>query len=243
MDINKYRIYIRDVDLSDDDLSLIMQDVINDISISTEVFKKLFSFNIDSDTYIYNIEALFDINEATRQNISDIQIQGLDHDELLGFLKDPNEINQSVNITKTDNQYYDSYYHTQDILVQLDKNKDNSSFVSIFNRFTDIGNGKYKLNTKVESNRNVLCIVSIIPDINNIDDKIEMLIKPAIIEGIRYFSGASNSAANEQVRYNNWLRYQKAKLAFLNKFPVSISEQRISSKFERSRYNMIGDVL
>ena len=254
MDINNYRFYVKDLGITDDDLSLVLQDVINDIATSTNIFKSVFSFTLEKDTYVYNIKSLFDLDERIREKPASITIDPYSEDDLVRYLNEPSTLGVNTTETYEDNVYYNQYLSCDDIMKLIPKrtkySKDSDSIISIFDYFTQIDNTSFKINidvnkyiedAKYDSNGNsinpnaqteipVLCPVTIIPNINNISSELENIIKVAVIEGLKYFISPMN-AANEQFRYNNWLRYHKAMVALMSRYPTNIGQQRKKDNF------------
>jgi len=253
MDINKYKVYIKDINISDDDFSIIVQDVVNEVARTTNIFKEVFAFTLEKDTYEYDLKSIFNLIERTRKNIDNITINGYTEDQLVSFLSDPENMDIDTTETYSYNQYYNQLLHINDLLTLVpDESKDSNKLVSIFNEFTQIGMFNFKVNFDINKyikgiclqhdeqckndprpeNISVLCMSTIIPNINNITDEIENIIKSTIIEGIRYYTTPSNSNGFEQTRYNNWGRYHKAMLALLSEYPNMIGDVKVKNKFD-----------
>jgi len=254
MDINNYRFYVKDLGISDTDLSLVLQDVINDIATSTNIFKQVFAFVMTKDTYTYDIKALFDLDERVRDRPSSVTIDDYTKDDLINYLGEPGSLGVTITETTENNKYYNQYLSCDDIVKLIPKRtkdrKDSDSIISIFDYFTQIDSTTFKINVDInkyiedklyddQGNRTnpdaqteipVLALLTIIPDINNIDNELEKIIKVPIIEGLKYFISPMN-ANNEQFRYNNWLRYHKAMVALMSRYPTNIGHQRKKNNF------------
>jgi len=253
MDVSKYQLYTRDINLSLDDLSLVIQDVVNEIARTTNIFKEVFVFTLEKDTYEYDIQSIFNLIERTRRKLVSVTINDYTDDQLKTFLSSPEDLNVDTTKTYDDNQYYNQLIDVNDFLTLVpDESIDSNKLVSIFNEFTQIGRFVYKVNFDINKyvkgtcsqddikckndqrpeNISVLCMVTIIPNINNITDEIEAIIKPVIIEGIKYYVTPGNSNNFEQTRYNNWGRYHKAMLTLLSEYPNMVGEVRVKNKWD-----------
>jgi len=237
MDISKYRVYVRDIGLTDDDLYLIIQDVINEIASTTNIFKSMFVFPLEKGKQVYNIKELFDTNERTREYKINMSLGSYTDDQIIDYLTVEGTKDIDVNYDKTTNEYYNQYLSCDDILKEVTFD-DTKKLISIFNYFDVLNINKFKLNTDIDKyiddtdSMFVIAKCTIIPNISNIDSYIESIIKYAIIEGIRYYSTPSNTNANEQVRFNNWNRYHKAKLALMSNYPTNLGSQKINNIFD-----------
>ena len=75
MDIAKYRKYVRDTSISDEDFEDLIKDVIEDIARDTGIFTDIFVFQLEGCIELYDIETLYDLsNQINEDNIVDITI-------------------------------------------------------------------------------------------------------------------------------------------------------------------------
>jgi len=75
MDITKYRMYIRDVQLTDSEFAELIKDVIDDIARDTKIFKELFGFTIESCKMEYDMNLLFTLHSRLKDTkITDITL-------------------------------------------------------------------------------------------------------------------------------------------------------------------------
>ena len=253
MDVSKYQLYTRDIDLSLTDLSLIIQDVVNEIASTTRIFKEVFAFTLEKDTYEYDIQSLFNLIERTKNKLVSVTVNDYTQDQLVNFLNSPEDLDITTTNTYESNTDYNKLIDVNDFLVLVpDENKDSNRLVSIYNEFRQIGKYTYKIDFDINKyvkgncsstdslcnndprpvNISVLCMSTIIPNINNIDDDIESVIKPVIIEGIKYYVTPGNSNGFEQTRFNNWGRYHKSMLALLSEYPNMVGDIKVKNKWD-----------
>lgn len=113
----------------------------------------------------------------------------------------------------------DIYIETLDILKK-EYDFNNSQFISIFNLFEPISNEEFRFIGFINSDINAKCIINVIPNINSITQELEEILKPVIIEGIKYYSDTSLSTQDVNASISSYRKYQNAKLELQNKFNV-----------------------
>jgi len=225
INIDNYKFYVRDVGITDSSLNTVLQDVINDIALSTKIFKKAFGFTIEPDLYDYNFGALLEIYERTQeQTIDNLTINSYTEDQLLQFLSDPTQLDITVADSSTNGIPLNTYIETLDILSKT-YNTEQSSLGSVFDYFEPIDSYSYKLTKKLQEPVRAIAILSIIPNIENIDDRAEKYLRTTIIEGLRYFVNTQDNAQNINPDINNYKKYERTKLELQNKFPVYVGQQ------------------
>jgi len=244
MDINDYRMYVRDMQISDDELELVMKDVINDIARDTKVFKELFGFTLAGCVDMYDMKMLFDLHtQLKKDNIVELSINGnLENpDSILNYLNTidsssadlgktcESEDGVDVEINTNDgkhNTFIDviDILHVYDNLDALAKVNRNTNVRSVlFDWFEDVGNNWYKKKDGKLSKEfgytddskyeiPLVGIVSVVPDLSNIDPEIESIIKSTLIAGLKYnISDMFLNIQNEQVSNLLYQRYYSAK--------------------------------
>jgi len=225
MNIDNYKFYVRDIGISDADLTNVLQDVINDIAMSTKIFKKAFGFTIEPDMYDYNFRGLLEIYERTQElTINDLIIDSYTEDQLLNYLSDPTELEVTVDNTTTTGIPLNTYLETNDVLVKT-YDYDNSPLGSLFYLFEPIDGDSFKFIGKIIEPVGALCITTIIPNIQNIDERLEIYLRPVIIDGLKYYTDTTLNAQNINPDINSYKRYINAKLELQNKFPVYVGQQ------------------
>jgi len=220
MNIEDYRFYVRDIGANDQDLEKVLNDVFRDIAISTKIFKKAFGFEIYSDIERYDFKSLLNMSERIQENdITAISIDPFTDQQLIDILIDP--VNQNVNVTieNTVGVPQSTFLEVIDI---LDKN-----LTSIFDHFEHITDAQfyYRYNNIIKEPIPMLCICSIIPNIENISEKIETILKPTIIDGLKYFVDTTLNNQNVNPVVSSYKKYTNSKLELQNKFPIHISKQ------------------
>ena len=225
MNIDNYKFYVRDIGISDADLTNVLQDVINDITMSTKIFKKAFGFTIEPDMYDYNFRALLMINEEVQKSdVNNLIIGSYAEDQLLDYLSDPTDLEIDVSKTTTTGIPLNTYLETNDVLVRT-YDYDNSPLGSLFYLFEPIDGENFKFIGKIKEQVKVLCITTILPNIQNIDTRLEIFLKPVIIDGLKYYTDTTLNAQNVNSDINSYKKYINAKLELQNKFPVYIGQQ------------------
>ena len=225
MNIDNYKFYVRDIGITDVDLTNVLQDVINDIAMSTKIFKKEFGFTIEPDMYDYNFRGLLEVYERTQElTINDLIIDSYTEDQLLNYLSDPTDLEVTVSDTTTTGIPLNTYLETNDILVKT-YDYYNSPLGSLFCLFESIDGDSFKFIGKITEQVEALCITTIIPNIQNIDKRLETYLKPVIIEGLKYYTDTSLNTQNVNPDINSYKKYINAKLELQNKFPVYVGQQ------------------
>lgn len=160
MNANKYKFYVRDIGISDEDLKNVLQNVIEDIAVSTKIFKKVFVFEILPEVVVYDFGSLLNLTERFQPyKVSFLTIEPFTDEQLLKFLKDPTKIEINVNVESDNSTPFSTCLEVVDI---LDENLN-----SIFDHFEHIADTqfKYKYIDKIKKPKKALCICSIIPNI------------------------------------------------------------------------------
>ena len=58
-----------------------------------------------------------------------------------------------------------------------------------------------------------------------LDERIEQILRPVIIEGLKYYTDTSLNPQNVNPTVSSYKKYVNAKIELQNKFPVNISKQ------------------
>jgi hypothetical protein len=223
MDISRYKFYVRDIGINDNDLQLVLEDVIKDIAISTRIFKKAVGFTIEPNLELYNFKALLYVNEGTQEvTLNDLMIGSSSVRELeqcLNGLKicDTN-VTKDTSIGIKQNDYID--------LVDIIE-YDNNIVRSIIKDFDYIDNAnyRYKYYDKLKCDKYATFLCTIIPRLENIDDEVEDIIKSTVIKGLRYFTDTTQNMQNVNPVNLKYQEYLNAKLELQNKFPTIVGYQ------------------
>ena len=218
MDLKKYGFYTRDIGFeSEEQLKNVIDDVIRDIALKTSIFKYDFGFEIVSDERVYDFAELQKLDEDNRvpSNISYIDANG-------------NLVTKDKGIYN--NIYVDTIEIFEDVEIpesnDLDKTIDLHHSIlksySRFNMFDYLNDSRYMFTGDIAewSGSNFICINRVIPDLRNIDEQTEIIIKPTIIEGIKYYADTTLNNPNVNPTINSYKKYQNALKQLQNKYPV-----------------------
>jgi len=222
IDINDYKFYIRDVGITNEDLTKVINDVISDIALSTKIFKKAFGFTIEPSIDTYDFRSIMAISERTQYDkIESLTLQNYTEQQLIDFLSDPTNMNVDVDKeTYTTNPILNTYIDTIDVLSIKD-----NELMSVFNMFEPVNGETFKFVGSIEEPVSCVAIVRIIPNIDNIEEETEVLLKSAIVEGLKYYTDTRNNAQSVGSETNRYKIYENAKLALQNKFPTYVGQQ------------------
>ena len=225
MNIDNYKFYIRDIGITDTDLTNVLNDVIKDIALKTRIFKKAFGFTIEPDMYDYNFRGLLEVYERTQeQTIDSLIINSYTEDQLLNYLSNPLDIEVSVTNSASYGVPSSTYIDTIDVLTKVD-DVDQLELSSIFYLFEPIDGDSFKFVSKIQYPVEALCLVHIIPNIKSIDDRVETYLKSTIIAGLKYYTDTEQSQQNVNTDINSYKKYQNALLELQSNFPTIVTQQ------------------
>jgi hypothetical protein len=177
-DINKYKKYVRDTLYyeNDEDLYDLIEDVFYEICSDTRIFKDIFAFRISNDENTYSIRAIYDINQYLSNNkdisyLTSVTVDTITEEQAKDFLMNPIIEPSGLTYTYSDNVCLNDYRALID-LIYYDENKRTSKSI-LHNWFSYVNDDVYRLNLRLNDNEyyDIIAIVSIIPNINNIDTR------------------------------------------------------------------------
>jgi len=253
-DISKYMIYIRDMDINEQDALNILQDVLDEIALDTRIFRDLFAFDIDKCDEVYDIKALYNLSQATKLNVTNVSNTDYTDEELLNILQgkevhqdDTKECsdgdNQDSDNDDTDTSNCLNTYMNVIDLMWYNKNDREQPIKSVISSwFQQVGNDTYELildeitkTTGISSSNNnllnplqVIGYINIIPNIVNLSSDDERLLRQSLISGLKYkISDMYLNTVNEQVSNLLYQRYYNAKKQLAFTFPQMISNQKV----------------
>jgi len=222
IDINKYKFFVRNFSITDDELTNLINMVITDIAKSTKIFKDIIGFSIIKDFYDYDFELIMKMNDKVREDVGYITIGEFNDEDIINCLSGDNTL-LSLSPEVTYNEYMESPLNR--MLLSVDDvvtlNKFSNDYISVFNIFSYISGFKYRLNTnnilfdQNKESKQALAIVSVVPDLDNIDDEIISLIEPALVEGLKYFTQIPYTNSDDMQSTSiilNRYNYEKQKL-------------------------------
>lgn len=166
MNINKYRKYIRDMELTDNELTELIKTVINDIARDTLIFKDIFVFNLESCFDYYDINILYSTSQILRDNnVTNIEISSTLNtpQDLSNYIDSVTTVSVNNTICETDSgtakvdltvtdSSINTFLNINDIIYsEYDNNKNvllnKKELLSIYSRwFYQITNSKLMIN-------------------------------------------------------------------------------------------------
>jgi len=227
--LSRYKKYIRDTNFTDDELNEMIVEVFEEMSDETRIFRDMFAFTISNKEDTYNIREMYEIyqkfnNDPTIDFISEINLNSYNEDDIKNILIDPTKSHTNVT-TKSDEMCYNRYKALIDLLV-YDKNT--RTFRSIlFSWFQLITPDVYQLKIDLNDNEtyDVIAIISIVPNINNVDENVEKYCRNVIINGLKYYTNSTYSSANNDPGTNLlYQRYYNSKKQLSFDFPNYVSD-------------------
>jgi len=233
MDISKYKKYIRNLSIEDEDLDDLIRDVIEDIARDTKIFRDVFGFSVSSCLSEYSIKSLYEfyLENDSRNEVKTIT-PITDADKFIEFA------NQLLGSSCIDVNFVNETYET------IEESKENR-ILSVSQIATVDKNGIHNfLDGKIAQLRNgmtlvldveefekrygkdtvlpVIVSVVIVPDVQRISEEVEAMLKTAIINGIKYFvSDTYSDPNNAQVGNLLYQRYYSSKKQLLYNYPQS----------------------
>jgi len=229
IDINKYKLFVRNFSLTDDELNNLIKTVVIDIAKTTKIFKDMIGFSIIKDFYDYDFELIMKMNDKVREDLSTVTIGSLTDEQILNYLSNYDETSfPSPNITyeKLNFPISRTMLEVNDVVVL---NEDKNKYISVFNLFEHISRFKYRnFNQAIfgfnndKTKEQAIALVTVTPDINNISDDIVNVIEPALIEGLKYFVQTPYTNIDDMQSTSiilNRYNYEKQKL--MDMFPIT----------------------
>jgi len=245
MDIDNYKKYVRDVSITDDDLTSVMQDVINEIARDTKIFKEVFGFTVSNCTEEYNMKNLFNIYSSVKEDsITSISLSEpvFNEESVINLINQITSNDKVCNLsgltvgeeTTTINGKFNNYVHLLDVITtSVSKSGSNTEPTSSIGKFLSWLNGDtYILNSSYMRRFGygdtysipVIGVAIIVPQLNDIDEDMEMVLRPAIIAGLKYYvSDMYMNMANEQVSDVLYRRFYVRKKQLMNDYPNNVS--------------------
>jgi len=226
MVLDSYKVYVKNVSLTDDEMHTLLKQVVDDISAETRIFKALVGFTLEPTIEYYDFEAIFGLYNITVTDMSSINIgsPGMSIEDILDGKFPTIDVTTAVKYPEHKNMILD-------INGILDvKGKDASHKFQYLSGYNYL-NKEYDPKPTTEP-EHLAALISFTPSIDAIQEDVERRIKPAIIAGLKYFANdIYNDTDNAQVANLYYQRYFAAKRELINKYPVSTAlGRRDSSK-------------
>jgi len=255
MDISRYKVYVRDTQISDEDLENLIKDVIYDIARDTKIFRRQFSFNVLPCVDMYNIKEIFNTQSHLETNVTKVtythEYNEKDIIDLINVIQDTeqekttkcdfkNSNETSTTETKTYTSLDESYLDTIDLFYVDDRTTkykiysmlpdffeqiNNDIFISKQDRLKSVFGEDYDLE--------VIADVNVLPDPSKMSEEDLSKINTAIIAGIKYsISDMYMNANNEQVSNILYQRYYSSKKQLLYNNPQFVNQfQKFGSRY------------
>jgi len=203
MDIQKYKFFVRDMSISDDDLTNLISIVINDIAKTTHFFKRLLAFSITRDFTDYNFSLILKLNNRVRTDLDSVTIESMTEDDILNWLKTYDESiipNVAITTESVGSEINEILLSVNDVLIE---DQITSKLKSAFNKFEYLTSNIYRVTDfsfmpRDEEIIQSIATCSVIPDIDNISYDEIAYIENALIEGIKYYTTMSYSSSVDQ---------------------------------------------
>jgi hypothetical protein len=233
-DINRYKIHIRDTQFSDDEIYTLIKDVFIEIASETRIFKDTFAFSISKNESVYNIREMYDVfqyynDEPTIDFVETMTVDSLIEEDAKNILINPTLDPKGLHST-SDDVCYNDYKHLIDLAYY---NKDTRRIDYVRNKwFQMITPDEYQLTLELSDKEqyDIICLVSIIPNINNVDANVERVLRRTVIDGIKYYaSSAYMNVSNEQVTNLLYQRYYNSRKQLTFEYSNYISDGLISN--------------
>ena len=255
-DVTKYMIYLRDTDVSEEEVEHILQDILYEVSFETKIYRDVFVFDIDKCDEVYDMNALYNLSQALRENVTSVKSNDYTTEELINILEGkelPDSNNNDCTTGNSQDSDKDStnnsiclntYLNIIDVMW-YNKNDLKDPIVSIFSDWFDhVSNNLYELRPENVSNTTgipisnmslknpipVIAVANVVPNIFNLTSDDEIILRPTLIAGLKYkISDMYMNTVNEQVSNLLFQRYYNAKKQLAFTFPQLISNQRIKN--------------
>ena len=213
IDINNYKVYVRDYGIEDTDLATILNDVIREIAFKTRIFKAIIGFEIINGVTVYDFGSIYKINLAEKEDLLSLDIIEPTLEDLLESMNDGTGLEVQVNETM---EHISENSQLIDVTDVVDESRE-----SIFDLFNPINDLIYEYKgTFNEDPLRAYAIGSFIPDVTLVDSNIEEVIKPALIAGVKYYISSNyTNAQNLQPVVSDFQKWNNELNLLMNKYP------------------------
>ena len=254
MDISRYKVYVRDTQISDEDLENLIKDVIYDIARDTKIFRRQFSFNVLPCVDMYNIKEIFNTQSHLDTSVTEVtythEYNEKDIVDLINLIQDTNDKStecdfkdnneESTTETKTYTALDESYLATLDLFYVDDRSIKYKVYSMLPDFFEQVNNDTFISNHDrlvvsfgSDYNLEIVADVNVLPDPNKISEEDLNRINTSIIAGIKYYvSDMYMNINNEQVSNILYQRYYSSKKQLVYNNPQFVSQfQKFGSKY------------
>jgi hypothetical protein len=249
MDALKYKKYVRDVGITDEDFLDLFTDVYDEICRRTRIFKEHVGFELSSCEETYDFKALYELHNALNQNVinsidvvtntddKDLDAQAPTYDikcETDNKVEIKTETSNAPNkfIALDDVVFYDEYQRSYSFLQNYMDHLYEWTYKYNWSKLLRAG---YQQNPDKPWKIPVIATYTIIPNQELVDDEMEALIKSALIAGIQYYANSMYMNQNEQITDMSLKRYEMSILQVQNSMPTinTLAYEAMINKFER----------
>lgn len=226
----KVKYHVKDVDISDDDLDGIIETTMEDISLTTKVFKKIYGFTVHKDINLYDFRYLARLNEEVEYEPSKITLTDPSSAEIIDFLATGSLPSPGVE-------------------KELEQEKAQSRFIDLLEVFDEMGRSildkfEYRGSTSYfvydqawleeHDGAQMAFTAWVVPMIDELHDEDLLTIMPTVIAGSKFFVMDSlHSVSDVQATNYDFMRYYQAKDELRNMFPTAIITNTIETKDNR----------
>jgi len=246
MNINDYKIFIRDMNISDEELTNLIQQIIIEISHNTKIFRNTIGITISHCLEQYNIKDIYNLSSAVDEQISNITfIENTNYElsneecnlqspiltELTTDTADTTFLGL-LSLLKVYSNIEDAYKHgsttlNEDITYKYFIKINDVTFITKTDYLKTLYGDKYTFDILAN------CIYA--PSPSKITTEEEIIIKPAIIAGLKYYlSDTYLNTTNEQVSNLLYQRYWSTQKQIRNNHPQLID---VVSEFKMDTWN------
>jgi len=213
IDINNYKVYVRDYGIEDTDLATILNDVIMEIAFKTRIFKTIIGFEIIDCVTVYDFGSIYKINMAEKKDLLSLDIIEPTLEDLLEAMNDGTGLEVKVNETLESSPENSQLIDVTDVV-----NENRESIFDLFDPVNDLIY-EYKGTFKKELIK-AYAIGSFIPDITLVGSNIEKVIKPALIAGVKYYLSSNyTNAQNLQPVVSDFQKWNNEINLLMSKYP------------------------
>ncbi len=213
IDINNYKVYVRDYGIEDTDLATILNDVIREIAFKTRIFKTIIGFEIIDGVTVYDFGSIYKINMAEKKDLLSLDVIEPTLEDLLEAMNDGTGLEVQVNET------LESFPENSQLIDVTDVVNENRE--SIFDLFDPVNDLIYEYKGAFnEESIKAYAIGSFIPDVTLVGSNIEEVIKPALIAGVKYYLSSNyTNAQNLQPVVSDFQKWNNEINLLMSKYP------------------------
>ena len=250
MTIDDYKVFVKNVTLSDAEWQILLEQVVADIANETRIFKKMVGFTVEPTVEYYDFQAITSLHDKLTFDIYNITIGSFTFDDIMSISKGcvpsltttaagvysnlGNMILDVHDIIATDTRsLFKDFRYVQGYTY---RNMNYDPCANVCEVDTSVEDCVQKGDEAfiVDDAKKAIAIVSFEPDLSAIPPELERRIKPAIIAGLKFFGNdIYNDQENAAVANLFYQRYFAAKRELINKYPAygTSNKRDVSEKY------------